>query len=98
MLISFKWLSRHIDLSGIEPARVAADLTLSTAEVEGLEEYLPHAREIVVGRVLSREKHPDAERLSLCQVDIGAGAPLSIVCGAQNVAQGQTVPVALPGT
>jgi phenylalanyl-tRNA synthetase beta chain len=98
VLISFKWLSRHIDLSGIEPARVAADLTLSTAEVEGLEEYLPHAREIVVGRVLSREKHPDAERLSLCQVDIGAGAPLSIVCGAQNVAQGQTVPVALPGT
>jgi phenylalanyl-tRNA synthetase beta chain len=98
VLISFNWLSRHIDLSAIAPERVAQDLTLSTAEVEGLEEYLPHAREIVVGRVLSRDKHPDAERLSLCQVDVGAGAPLSIVCGAQNVAQGQTVPVALPGT
>jgi phenylalanyl-tRNA synthetase beta chain len=98
MLISFNWLSRHIDLSGITPERVAADLTLSTAEVEGVHEYLPHAREIVIGRVLTREKHPDAERLSLCQVDVGAGAPLPIVCGAQNVAQGQTVAVALPGT
>jgi phenylalanyl-tRNA synthetase beta chain len=98
VLISFNWLTRHIDLADITPERVAADLTLSTAEVEGVEAYLPHTREIVIGRVLRHEKHPDAERLSLCQVDVGAGAPLPIVCGAQNVAQGQTVAVALPGT
>src|SRR3954463_4882969 len=103
MLISLRWLGRHIDLSGLEPKQIALDLTLSTAEVESVEEFLPHAREVVVGRVLSRAQHPGADRLSLCQVDVGKTAggqpePLPIVCGASNVAAGQTVPVALPGT
>ena len=98
MLISFSWLGRHIDLGGLSPARVAGDLTLSTAEVEGVEEFLPHAREIVVGKVLTRDPHPKADRLSLCRVDVGGAEPLPIVCGAANVAAGQTVPVALPGT
>ena len=98
MLISFNWLGRHIDLGGLSPAQVAGDLTLSTAEVEGVEEFLPHAREIVVGRVTARQPHPKADRLSLCQVDVGGVEPLPIVCGAANVAAGQTVPVALPGT
>jgi len=98
MLISFNWLGRHIDLGGLTPAQVAGDLTLSTAEVEGVEEFLPHASAIVVGKVLSREPHPKADRLSLCRVDVGAAEPVPIVCGAANVAAGQTVPVALPGT
>jgi phenylalanyl-tRNA synthetase beta chain len=98
MLISFNWLGRHIDLGGLTPAQVAADLTLSTAEVEGVEEFLPHARAIIVGKVLSRDPHPKADRLSLCRVDVGAAEPVPIVCGAANVAAGQTVPVALPGT
>ena len=98
MLISFNWLGRHIDLSGLTPAQVAADLTLSTAEVEGVEEFLPHAGAIVVGKVLSRDPHPKADRLSLCRVDVGGAEPVPIVCGAANVAAGQTVPVALPGT
>ena len=98
MLISFNWLGRHIDLGGLSPAQVAADLTLRTAEVEGVEEFLPHARSIVVGKVLAREPHTKADRLSLCRVDVGGPEPLPIVCGAANVAAGQTVPVALPGT
>lgn len=98
MLISFNWLGRHIDLSGLTPAQVAGDLTLSTAEVEGVEEFLPQASAIVVGKVLSRDPHPKADRLSLCRVDVGAAEPVPIVCGAANVAAGQTVPVALPGT
>jgi phenylalanyl-tRNA synthetase beta chain len=98
MLISLKWLGRHIDLSGLDPRQIASDLTLSTAEVEGVEEFLPHAREIVVGKVLSRAPHPKADRLSLCRVDTGGGEPQPIVCGAANVAEGQTVAVALPGT
>ena len=98
MLISFNWLGRHIDLSGLTPAQVAGDLTLSTAEVEGVEEFLPHASAIVVGKVLSRDPHPKADRLSLCRVDVGGAEPVPIVCGAANVAAGQTVPVALPGT
>ncbi|HTV19470.1 MAG TPA: phenylalanine--tRNA ligase subunit beta [Polyangiaceae bacterium] len=98
MLISFKWLSRHIDLSGLAASRIASDLTLATAEVEGVEEFLPHARSIVVGKVLSRDPHPKADRLSLCRVDLGGPEPVPIVCGAANVAAGQTVPVAVPGT
>ncbi|HVZ36368.1 MAG TPA: phenylalanine--tRNA ligase subunit beta, partial [Polyangiaceae bacterium] len=98
MLISLRWLGRHIDLSGLDPKQIALDLTLSTAEVEGVEEFLPHARQIVIGRVLERAQHPGADRLSLCKVDVGQAEPLPIVCGASNVAAGQTVPVALPGT
>jgi phenylalanyl-tRNA synthetase beta chain len=98
MLISFNWLGRHIDLAGLTPAQVAGDLTLSTAEVEGVEEFLPHARALVVGKVVSRDPHPKADRLSLCRVDVGGAEPIPIVCGAANVAAGQTVPVALPGT
>jgi phenylalanyl-tRNA synthetase beta chain len=98
MLISLNWLGRHLDLSGLDARRIASDLTLATAEVEGVEEFLPHARSIVVGKVLERAPHPKADRLSLCRVDVGGPEPLPIVCGAANVAQGQTVPVALPGT
>jgi phenylalanyl-tRNA synthetase beta chain len=98
MLISYRWLGRHIDLSGLSPEQVASDLTISTAEVEGVTSFLPHAREIVVGRVLSRAPHPGADRLSLCQVEAGGSEPVSVVCGAANVAAGQTVALALPGT
>ena len=51
----------------------------------------------MVGKVLSAEQHPDADRLTVCTVDAGAGEPSTIVCGAPNVAAGQTVAVALPG-
>jgi phenylalanyl-tRNA synthetase beta chain len=98
MLISLKWLGRHIDLGGLAPSQIASDLTLSTAEVEGLEEFLPHARAVVVGKVVARGPHPKADRLSLCRVDVGGPEPIPIVCGAPNVAEGQTVPVALPGS
>jgi phenylalanyl-tRNA synthetase beta chain len=98
MLISLKWLGRHIDTSGLSPQQIASDLTLSTAEVESVDEFLPHARGVVVGKVLTRVPHPKADRLSLCRVDVGGPEPLPIVCGAPNVAEGQTVPVALPGT
>src|SRR5690606_20838756 len=98
MLISLKWLGRHVDLTGLEPAQIASDLTVSTAEVEGVEPFLPHAASIVVGKVLARAQHPGADRLSLCRVDVGGAEPLPIVCGAPNVAEGQAVPVALPGT
>jgi phenylalanyl-tRNA synthetase beta chain len=98
MLISLEWLGRHIDLSGLSAEQIANDLTLSTAEVEDVQPFLPHAGSIVVGRVLSRAPHPRADRLSLCQVNVGGSEPIPIVCGAANVAEGQTVAVALPGT
>ncbi len=97
MKISYRWLGRHVDLSGISPQRVVEDLTLSTCEVESLTPFLPHLANIVVGHVLTRAKHPDADKLSVCSVDCGEGTARQIVCGAPNVDAGQMVAVALPG-
>ncbi len=98
MLISYSWLQRHIDLSGISPQQLAEDLTLSTAEVEGIEPFAPHLSAVKVGHVIAREKHPDADKLSVCKVDVGEGEPLQIVCGAPNVREGLKVAVATVGT
>jgi phenylalanyl-tRNA synthetase beta chain len=95
MKISFRWLGRHVDLSGLTPAEVANDLTIHTAEVEGCERFAPWLSEVVVGHVVERAKHPDADKLSLCRVDVGPrgeGQLLQIVCGANNVAAGQRSP------
>ena len=101
MFVSMRWLARHVDLEGIGPEQLADDLTLSTAEVEGLERFAPQLHDVVVGEVLACERHPDAEKLSICSVDVGSageGEPLAIVCGAPNVATGQKVAVATVGT
>jgi phenylalanyl-tRNA synthetase beta chain len=100
MKISYRWLGRHVDLAGLTPQDIANDLTIHTAEVEGLAPFAPWLAEVVVGHVVERAKHPDADKLSLCRVDVGPrgeGQLLQIVCGAANVAQGQRVAVALPG-
>ena len=98
MLVSIRWLSRHIDLTGLSPEQICEDLTLSTAEVEGLEPFAPHLSDVVVGHVLERNAHPDADKLSVCRVDIGGEEALTIVCGAPNVDSGQKVAVAPVGT
>ena len=98
MKISYQWLARHVDLTGLSAHDVAQDFTLSTAEVEGVERFLPHLDAVVVGHVLEREKHPDADKLSVCKVDVGLAEPQQIVCGAPNVRAGLHVAVALPGT
>ncbi|HSJ98095.1 MAG TPA: phenylalanine--tRNA ligase subunit beta, partial [Myxococcota bacterium] len=74
-----------------------ARLTQGGLEVEGVERVGPDLSGLRVGLVVSREKHPNADRLSLCRVDLGAGEPAEIVCGAPNVAAGQKVAVASPG-
>jgi phenylalanyl-tRNA synthetase beta chain len=102
--VSYRWLARHVDLDGLTAAQCAELLTVHTAEVEGVERFAPALANVVVGHVLAREKHPDADKLSVCRVDLGpaspAGerAPLQIVCGAPNVAAGQRVAVARVGT
>ncbi|MFK7741134.1 MAG: phenylalanine--tRNA ligase subunit beta [Planctomycetota bacterium] len=100
MKISLKWLSRHVDLGGIEPQQILADLTMSTAEIEGLERFGAGLEPLVVGHVRKREKHPDADKLSVCQVDVGHdnGGVVQIVCGAPNVDAGQRVVVIQPGS
>jgi phenylalanyl-tRNA synthetase beta chain len=98
MKISTRWLARHVDLAGLSAQELAADLTIHTAEVEGLERFAPWLADVVVGHVVERAKHPDADKLSVCKVDAGTGELVQIVCGAPNVAAGQRVAVALPGT
>ena len=68
-------------------------------EVKGIERWGAEWRNVVVGELLSVEKHPNADRLSLTSVRVSAdgGEPLAIVCGATNIAAGQRVPVAIPG-
>lgn len=72
-------------------------LTMAGLEVEELRPVAPPFSKIVVGQVLAVEKHPNADRLNVCQVDAGTGAPLNIVCGAPNVQAGIKVPCALVG-
>ena len=80
------------------PEELAERLAMTGTEVERVGAVGPPSGEgFVVGSVLSREQHPDADRLSVCTVDTGDGEPRTIVCGAPNVDAGQTVAVALPG-
>lgn len=98
MKVSYQWLKNYIDLERT-PAEVEEALTLIGFEVEGVEETgLPELEHVVVGEVLSREPHPNADRLSVCNVLVDtAGTEKRIVCGAQNYKVGDRVPVALPG-
>ena len=98
MKLSYRWLARHVDLSDTAPKEVARLLTLHVAEIEGTEAFAPQLSAVTVGHVLEREPHPDADKLGVCRVDVGAGDPLQIVCGAPNVGAGQRVAVATVGT
>ena len=99
MKISINRLKQYISLTE-SPEEIAALLTRSGLEVEAVEEFVsvPGGLEgIVIGEVLTCEKHPDADKLSITTVDIGLEAPSQIVCGASNVAAGQKVVVATVG-
>jgi phenylalanyl-tRNA synthetase beta chain len=97
MRVPVEWLYEYCR-PALDTAEVAERLTMTGTNVESIEHHGVGALEqFVVGRVLSREQHPDADRLSVCIVDTGDGSPSQIVCGAPNVAAGQTVAVARPG-
>src|SRR5215217_1489452 len=97
MRVPFAWLSSYCD-SGEPAERVAERLTLAGDKLERLHHVgVGDVSAFVTGRVLEAERHPDADRLSVCRVDVGRSDPQTIVCGAPNVAVGQTVAVALPG-
>ncbi len=96
MKISYNWLQEFIDLD-ISPDELADKLTLIGLEVEGIEEYGSMLDGVVVGLVTSTVQHPNADRLKVCQVDLG-DETVQIVCGAKNVAEGQKVPVAKVGS
>jgi phenylalanyl-tRNA synthetase beta chain len=96
MKISGRWLSDYVDVS-LPFEELAKKLTITGTEIESVTHLGSQLSGIVVGKVLSVKKHPRADRLSVCQVDVGERA-LSIVCGAPNVAEEQKVPTALVGS
>jgi phenylalanyl-tRNA synthetase beta chain len=97
MFVSYKWLQEYVDLTGITAKELADRITKSGIEVESVEVLNKGAKGVVVGHVLEREQHPNADKLSKCLVDIGEGEPVQIICGAPNVAKGQKVAVAKVG-
>ena len=100
MIISYNWLSEYLPVS-IEPQKLSKILTSIGLEVESLHKYesLKGGLEgIVTGEVITCEKHPDADKLKITTVNIGAAEPVQIVCGADNVAAGQKVVVATVGS
>ncbi|MDF5716623.1 MAG: phenylalanine--tRNA ligase subunit beta [Rhizonema sp. NSF051] len=97
MRISLKWLQELVELKP-SPEELAESLTMAGFEVEDIEDRRAWAAGVVVGKVLERQPHPNADKLSVCQVDIGTGETLNIVCGASNVRSDIYVPVATVGT
>jgi phenylalanyl-tRNA synthetase beta chain len=100
MKISYNWLKQFMktDWTSEQTAILLTDLGLEVEGVEKFQSVKGGLEGIVVGHVLTCVQHPNADRLKLTTVDIGAGAPIQIVCGAANVAAGQKVPVATIGT
>ncbi|GAB2570088.1 phenylalanine--tRNA ligase subunit beta [Gracilibacillus alcaliphilus] len=96
MLVSLNWLKEYVDIDQISAEDLAERITKTGIEVDGLEYFAKPAENVVVGYVESCEKHPNADKLNLCQVNIGEET-LQIICGAPNIAQGQKVAVAKPG-
>lgn len=100
MKISNNWLKDYIK-TDISTDKIGAYLTDIGLEVEGIETYESvkgNLQGIVVGKVLTCEQHPNADKLKKTTVDIGGNKILEIVCGAPNVAAGQVVPIAVVGT
>ncbi len=96
MKFSENWLRTYVN-PALTSEALGHVLTMAGLEVEALEPVAPAFTQVVVGEVKSLAKHPDADRLNVCQVDVGAASPLQIVCGAANVRVGAKVPCALVG-
>jgi phenylalanyl-tRNA synthetase beta chain len=90
------WL-RNLVNPALDTAQLAHAVTMAGLEVEALTPAAPPFNNVVVAEILSAEKHPDADRLRVCQVDVGEASPVTIVCGAPNAAAGLRVPCARPG-
>ncbi|MEG3894596.1 MULTISPECIES: phenylalanine--tRNA ligase subunit beta [unclassified Microcoleus] len=97
MRISLNWLRELVDVS-ISPEELAETLTMAGFEVEEIEDRRPWASGVVLGKIIACEQHPNADKLRVCQVDVGSSQALNIVCGAPNARADIYVPVAVVGT
>ncbi len=97
MFVPVKWLNEYIDLSGLDIRTIEERLIMSGSNTETVRQVAKGAENIVIGKLLKVEKHPNADKLVICQVDTGSKVQ-QIVTGATNVKEGDIVPVALEGT
>src|SRR5690606_15097529 len=96
MKVSENWLREHVAIDA-DSAELERRLTMIGLEVEGVEQVGAGLDGVVVARIVSCEKHPQADRLQVCRVDAGLGEPLQIVCGAPNARAGLVAPLAMVG-
>jgi len=96
MKLSYNWLSEFVEIEDIEPAEIALQLTMSTSEIEEIEEVGEELKNVVVGKIVQVKPHPNSDHLFVARVDVG-DAVLDIVSGAPNTRQNSFVPVALRG-
>lgn len=94
MLVPVEWLKDYVDIN-VDTDELVDRMIMSGSNLETVEHFGLEFDNVVVGKVVTKGKHPEADRLSVCMVDIGKGEPIQIVCGAPNVEEGQKVPVAL---
>ena len=97
MNLSREWLSEFTDTSDIDTKAYCDRMTDTGSKVEGYKPLAGNISGIVAGKIVKMEKHPDADRLNICQIDIGGGAPVQIITSAQNVYEGAVVPACLDG-
>lgn len=97
MLVSLEWLKDYVNTQDLAPELLAEKITRSGIEVDAVIDRANAMDKIVVGYVVAKEKHPEADKLNICQVDVGEEEPQQIICGAPNVDAGQKVIVARPG-
>ena len=97
MQVSVNWLNEFVDLSNVEDSQLAHELTMSGLEVEGMEEVTPKFTNIITVKIEKIENHPNSDHLHLVTVNTGSGLK-TVVCGAQNIKEGQVVPYASVGS
>jgi len=99
MHLSLNWLKQYVNLpKGLSAKKLAHDLTMSTVEVESVENQAEKFENIVVGKIIEFKNHPNADKLKIVMVNIGTGRQAQIVCGGTNLKEGMLVAVALPGS
>ena len=95
MDLSMRWLKDYVDIGEVSMRDFSEAMSMSGSKVEGWKTEFDEVKNVVVGKILSVEKHPDSDHLVICQLDVGQSAPIQIVTGAWNIHPGDMVPVAL---
>ena len=96
MLVSLKWLRDYVDID-LDAQTFGDKMTMTGTKTETVEYYGQDISNVVVGKILKIEGHPDADKLVVAQVEVGKDQPVQIVTGAKNVSEGDFIPVALDG-